>query len=413
MLNRPLLLLALMATAACAHRQTVVQSGAPAPNAIPSTPAVASTVWYDTIRPLNTLSKGWNRIPGRNGTGCAHDSTFAFRVLPGLPDKVMIFLNGGGACWRAQECDPRGKPTYTMTVDSANDVSVRSGLLDVANEANPVRDYTMIFVPYCTGDVHLGTREVEYDVKGSEKTVSVRHGGGANLESVLDWVYTNIRNPRTVFVTGISVGAIPSPVVAAKVARHYPRARVVQLGDGAGGYHADAVPGLLAGWGATDYLADDPAFRSLDSASFTFERLYTAAARVAPRIHYAQVNMTEDATQLSFLALLGIKGTPLTTFLAADLDEIRSAVPWFRSYTAPGKAHTLLRSNAVYTTKVDGVPFKDWLTALVNGDPVEDVGGKLLQKPALKKPAPKKPATTKPAPKKPAPKKPVSKAPAR
>ena len=413
MLNRPVQLLALMAFAACAHRQTVVQSGAPAPGAIRPAPAVASTAWYDTIRPLNTLSKGWNRIPGRNGTGCAHDSTFWFRVRPGVPDKVMIFLNGGGACWRAQECDPHGKPTYTMTADSANDVSVRSGLLDVANEANPVRDFTMIFVPYCTGDVHLGTRQVDYEVTGSEKTISVRHGGGANLEAVLDWVYANIRDPHTLFVTGVSAGAIPSPVVAEKVARHYPRARVVQLGDGAGGYHADMVPALMDGWGASEYLADDPAFRSLDSASFTFERLYTAAARVAPRVHYAQVNTADDATQLYFLALLGVRGKPLTTLLATDLEEIRSAVPSFRSYTAPGKAHTLLRSNAVYTTTVDGVAFKDWLTALVNGDPVEDVGGKLLENAAPKKPAPKKGALKKGAPKKSAPAAPVRKTPAR
>ena len=403
MLNRPLLLAALVAVAACTHRQTVVQSGAPAPNEILAAPARSNTAWYDTIRPLNTLSKGWNRIPGRNGTGCAHDSTFAFRVRPGLPDKVMIFLNGGGACWRAQECDPKGKPTYTMTVDSANDVSVRSGLLDVANDANPVRDYTMVFIPYCTGDVHLGTRQVDYEVKGSEKTISVRHGGAANLEDVLDWVYTNIRNPRTVFVTGISAGAIPSPVVAEKVARHYTRARIVQLGDGAGGYHTDAVTPLLAEWGAIDYLADDPAFRSVDSASYTFERMYTAAARATPRVHFAQVNTTDDATQLYFLGLLGVKNTPLVKQLAATYDDIQEAVPSFRSYTAPGKAHTILRSNALYTTTVDSVSFKDWLTALVNGDEVENVGEKLLEAPAVaKKPAKtpakapvKKPATAK------------------
>ena len=404
MLNRSLTVLAFVTVAACAHRQAVVQSGAPTPgaNAIPAARAVSSTAWFDTIRPLNTLSKGWNRIPGRDGTGCAHDSTFAFRVRPGLPDKVMIYLNGGGACWRAQDCNPHGRPTYTMTVDSANDVSMRTGILDVANEANPVRDYTIVFIPYCTGDVHLGTREVEYDLKG-DKMLSVRHGGGANLETALDWVYTNIHNPRTVFVTGVSAGAIPTPVVAEKVARHYPRTRVVQLGDGAGGYHADAVPSLLAGWGATDYLADDPAFHSLDSASFTFERLYTAAARVAPRVHFAQVNTTEDATQLYFLTLLGIKGTPLVKFLATNLGEIQDSVPSFRSYTWPGKTHTILRSNAVYTTVVDGVAFKDWLAALVNGDDIEDVGQSLLAAPT---PRPKRTPS-------PTPKKPVKKAPAR
>ena len=380
---RPILIAAVV-FAGCTSHSAVVQSGSPRPSAEPApvgAPAVPKAAWYDTIRPLSTLSKGWNRIPGRYGTGCAHDSTFAFRVRPGLPDKVMIFLNGGGACWRALECDPRGKPTYTMTSDSANDVSVRTGIFDVANPANPVRDFTMVFIPYCTGDVHLGTREVEYELpgaKGALRAFAVRHGGAANVEAVLDWVFTNVRAPRTVFVTGVSTGAIPSPVIAAKVARHYPRAHVVQLGDGAGGYHAPTVPALLAGWGATEYLLGDAAFRSLDSADFSFERLYLASANAAPRVHFAQVNTVEDATQLYFLSLLGVKGKPLVKLLAADLAELRDAVPWFRTYTAPGKAHTILRSNAVYSTKVDGVAFSDWLEQLVNGESVDDVGEKLL-----------------------------------
>jgi len=204
----------------CAKQPHVAQAGeiavAPAPAPAPRTPAPRA--WADTARPLSTLSKGWNRIPGRQGTGCAHDSTFAFKVRPGLPDKVMIFLNGGGACWRAAECDPKSKPaTYTMTADSANDASIRQGIFDVANEANPVRDYTMIYIPYCTGDVHLGTRTVDYE-KGS-KDFAVRHEGAANLEAVLDWVYSNIKSPRLVFVAGSSTGAIASPVVAAKMAR--------------------------------------------------------------------------------------------------------------------------------------------------------------------------------------------------
>jgi len=202
-----------------------VVSAAPAP--APAARVPAQRAWADTARPLAKLSRGWNRIPGREGTGCAHDSTFAFKVRPGLPDKVMIFLNGGGACWRAGECDPKGKPTYTMTADSANDASVRQGIFDFANEANPVRDFTMVYIPSCTGDAHLGTRTVEYE-KGL-KDFEVRHQGSVNLEAVLDWVYSNVKSPRLVFVTGVSTGAIPTPVVAAKMARRYSRATVVSL----------------------------------------------------------------------------------------------------------------------------------------------------------------------------------------
>jgi hypothetical protein len=344
MLTARVMILASMALAGCATRSAVMQAGDSTSRPIPAAaPTPPRTAWYDTIRPLATLGQGWNRIPGRFGTGCAHDSTFAFKVRPGLPDKVMIFLNGGGACWRAQDCDPRAKPTYTMTIDSANDVAARIGIFDVANEKNPLRDYTMVFVPYCTGDVHLGTRATEYE--NGKRAFAVRHGGAANLEAVLDWVYTNVRNPGTVFVTGVSAGAVASPVVAGKLARHYPRARIVQLGD---------------------------------AAEFTFERLYLAAARSAPRVHFAQVNAANDATQAFFLGLLGVKATPLPRLLATDLAELRDGVPWFHSYTLPGKVHTILRSNAMYTARVDNVQFRDWLQALVDDDTVEDVGESLL-----------------------------------
>ncbi len=381
---RLLLIVGTIVAIGCGTRQAVLEAGpATISPRLEAAPAVEAPpgFWSDTIRPLATLSRGWNRIPGRFGTGCAHDSAFAFKVRPGLPDKVFIYLNGGGACWRAQECDPKGKPTYTMSADSANDVSARTGIFDYTNEKNPVHDYTMVFVPYCTGDLHLGTRESEYDgkdAKGIARKFSVRHGGAANLEFVLDYVYANVKTPRVVLVAGSSAGAVASPVVAEKVARHYPRARVVQLGDAAGGFRDAQIPSLLYGWGATDYLKLDQAFRSVDSADFTFERLYVSAARAAPRVQYAQFNTIEDATQVYFLSLLGVKAAPLPKFLAENLAEIKRAVPSFRSYTAPGKVHTILRSNAVYTTKVDGVVFRDWLQALVDGDVVADVGGSLL-----------------------------------
>ena len=378
------LILALILSA-CASRPVVPaappRAGAGTVAGAAGTAAAPARQAPDTVKSLASLSRGWNRIQGRDGTGCAQDSTFAFRVRPGLPDKVLIFLNGGGACWRGQECDPKSRPTYTMTADSANDASVRQGIFDVANKDNPVREFTMVYVPYCTGDLHLGTRTIDYESKsasGATRTFAVRHEGAANTEAVLDWVYANVKTPRVVFVAGSSAGAVPSPVVAAKLARHYPRARVVQLGDAAGGYHTPAVTPVLAGWGATDYLRRDNAFRSLDSANFTFEALYIRAARAAPRVRFAQFNTTEDATQIFFLSLLGVRGTPLTKLLAVDLDEVRNGTPWFRSYLAPGKAHTILRSNALYTTKVDGIAFRDWLAGLIDGDPVADVGSRLL-----------------------------------
>src|SRR4051812_16937283 len=299
---------------ACSHRAPVVQTGGPAPAAKAPVrdPDAREPFWSDTIRQWNTLSRGWNRIPGRAGTACAHDTTYAFKVRPGLTDKVMIFLNGGGIFWRSATCDPR-KPSVVMSADDpVNDVSVRTGILDYQNEKNPVREWTMVFVNYCTGDAHLGSSETEYarpGGKGDASSFKIRHAGAVNLEAVMVWVYVNLKRPSTVFVAGVDAGAVASPVVAAKMARHYRNARVIQLGDGAGSYRGDTIPVMMSIWGATDYLKQDPTYKSLDSAQLTFQRLYTMAARANPRVHFAQVNHVDDAVQEAFLGTLGIKAS--------------------------------------------------------------------------------------------------------
>ncbi|MEP6619644.1 MAG: pectin acetylesterase-family hydrolase [bacterium] len=357
-----------------------------APGAVPAAaPAAATkpTTTPDTLTPFSRLSKGWNRIEGGEGTGCAHDSSYVFRVRPGAPEKVLIYLNGGGACWRGIDCDARGRPTTTMSADFGNDASLRLGIFDVSNPLNPVRGYSMMFVSYCTGDVHLGSRTVDYDVhsvKGVTRRFAVQHVGSANTRVVLKWLYANFRAPRVVVVAGTDAGAIASPVVAAQIARHYPRTRVVQLGEGAGGYRAPVVPALFASWGAAEYLRHDDAFRSLDSINFTFTRLYTEAARVAPRVRYAQFNMVGDETQLAFMSQLGVKTSSMSKSLSLDYAEIRQSGAWFRSYTAPGKTHGILRSASLYTTTVDGAPFRTWLSGLIDGDEVQNVGERLVKR---------------------------------
>jgi len=323
---------------------------------------------------------GWTRISGGRGTGCAHDSAFAFFVHLGDPRRLMVYFQGGGACWNGTNCDLRGRPTFDPQVDSTDNPTRAPGILDLANPANPIRDYSIVFIPYCTADLHLGARERTYadTVRGHRRTYRIRHSGAANAGGVLAWVYDHFDRADVVFVTGGSAGAIPSPVFAAQIARHYPRARVVQLGDGGGGYRAPAIPAILARWGATEVLRRESAYRSLGAAALTFESFYVVAARQAPGVRFAQYNNAEDKTQLFFLEQLGIRDARLQGLLARNLAEIRRANPRFRSYTAPGKAHTILVTPQFYALTVDGVAIRDWVAALLDGRVVRNVGDSLL-----------------------------------
>ena len=341
---------------------------------------IAASVTFAAAQAPDTGS-AWTRIPGGPGTGCAHDSSYAFFVHPGDAHRLVIYLNGGGACWNGLNCDLHGRATFRDLIDSTQLADLQGGIFDFANARNPIRDFTVVFIPYCTGDVFLGARTVGYtstDTTGTRRQFEIRHRGRANADQAVAWVYAHYPAPQLVFVSGSSAGAIPSPLYASQVAQHFPRARVVQLGDGAGGYRAPAIPGILALWGATTALRQDPAYAGVDSATLTFETLYEVAARTNPQVSFAQYNSAADNVQLAFLAMLGVHDVRFEDLLAANLADIRQTNRALRTYTAPGAMHTILRRPEFYSLTVDGVALRDWVADLLDGKRVADVGQSLL-----------------------------------
>ena len=59
--------------------------------------------------------------------------------------------------------------------------SADSGVFDLDNPDNPVRDWTMVFMPYCTGDVHAGTR-----TNATAETWGLWFDGHLNFARILD-----------------------------------------------------------------------------------------------------------------------------------------------------------------------------------------------------------------------------------
>lgn len=346
---------------------------------IACTPSGSTEPQTDSIE---DLSPGWHRIAGGSGTGCAFDTPFSFFVRPGDPRKLLIHFQAGGACWNGETCDPLLLPTFDPVIDTTDHPSRAAGIMSLHLADNPVHDFSVIFVPYCTGDLHLGSRAVTYRSPGAQlipsRDFTVRHWGVRNVESVLRWAYRHFAQPELVFVNGSSAGAIASPVYASELAGHYPAARVVQLGDGAGGYRVQGLGAMMGSAGALEVLRGMSAFQSIDSAGFAFEDLYILAARARSNLSLAQYNSAEDATQLLFLHELGVPLTSLTPLLAANLADIRAEVPDFRSYVAPGVTHTILFRASFYTLAVDGVTARDWVAALLNGTSTSDIGSSLL-----------------------------------
>ena len=324
---------------------------------------------------------GWKTIPGGHGTGCATGATpYEFYVHEGDPRRIALYFQGGGACWTTGTCGLDGQATFDPSVDDKDRPWLKGpgvgGILDAANPANPLREFTIVFAPYCSADVHLGVDTKRYETTDG-KSLNVTYHGLANSQRVMDWVKQQYQDPKQVFVSGGSAGAIPSPIFASQLARHYTKAHVVQLGDGAGGYRTMRLAPQLELWGATRALKHDPLYTDINVETANFEEFYSHAAPV-PNLQLAQINSIEDRTQLFFLAQLGNQVTSLAPLLSANIADLRKSNPKLRTYTMPGAVHTVLTRPDFYTAKVDDVALTKWLDDLVNGRRTANVGDSLL-----------------------------------
>ena len=300
-------------------------------------------------------------------TLCATGTPFRFHVRTGDPEKILVFLNGGGACWSGDLCDLSTSPTpyAPFSEMESNDPRLLQGVLGPARADNPFFGWTQIFVPYCTGDAHLGARDVTYQTT-SGADVTIHHRGKANVQAALDWLYENHSAPARIFVTGGSAGGIASPYYAGLVAERYASADIVQLADGSGGYRAPGIAAVLETWGAFDNVPDWPEFGAIDRSAATTEDYFRITAARHPDVQLARFDNVDDSVQQDFLGLLGVTG-PVRPLLAANNADLAADIPGIATFAAAGDAHTALRYDRVYTEEAEGVLLKDWIAQLAEG----------------------------------------------
>lgn len=352
-------LLAIFVFSACQPESTTPASDAPQST---GTPTEASATPTD-----------WQKISPAANTTCSDGSPYSFFVRQGDPNKLLVYFQGGGACWFRQNCDPQMSPSYSIQVGNIDRANF--GIFNLDNPDNPFKDHTTVFAPYCTADVHMGASDTVYPpVEEGQTDLVIRHQGRANVEAVLQWTYEHVPSPQSIFVTGSSAGAIPSPLYTALIADHYVNARIAQLGDGAGGYRRtnnDSRPDEQ--WGTFDFVTQEQGFANLRPETMTYESLYIAAAQAHPDITFAEYDAAEDAVQKRFLSMSGQKDVALQQAIEANHADIRREVGNFSSYIAGGDSHTILGRPEFYTLASNGVAIRDWVAALANFETVENV----------------------------------------
>lgn len=153
----------------------------------------------------------WAWIP-RDDTFCRDGSTTGIGVRL-LPDAkaVMIYLQGGGACYDAQSC-AENKNTPIAGENFSRDkfqtwvtTLGNQGVFNTTNLSNPVARWNHVYIPYCTGDLHGGDRA---SAKVTGVTDEQQFVGYKNLQNNLKILAPFFRNAEDVALMGASAGGV-------------------------------------------------------------------------------------------------------------------------------------------------------------------------------------------------------------
>ena len=165
-----------------------------------------------------------------SGTRCLDGSPAGFYYALGEPgtDTLVINLEGGGACSSAEECRGRARTRYGSSRYWSEAFPADQILLSSDPEENP--DFWSahhVYVPYCTGDLHAGTR-----TEAGDETFGYYFSGARNFEAIVERFKSIVRldarfsQPSRVLLNGQSAGAVGVNRNVDKLAALYPDADV-------------------------------------------------------------------------------------------------------------------------------------------------------------------------------------------
>jgi len=307
-------------------------------------------------------------------------------IRMGSADKVMVVFNGGGVSvddyTEARPATGDGEGFYSIT--SGLDNAAKLGLGD-GKDANAFRDWTVIQLPYSTGDFHVGAGENE--VTGTDgQPQTVHHAGITNFDLVMDEVKQFLGDPTDLIVAGSSAGGFGAAGMTDHVMSVFPDTRNVTTIVDSSLLLYDWHQVSIDVWKSPAEISDD-----LTTNNFTLDTL-TALKAKHPTVTILFASSIRDSSLTQMQAYLNGDtfeatregGQQYLRDLTVMVDQLQEQVPDVGIYLFEGQTddetrltqHTVLRTG-LYTEFVDETTPMAWISDAVGGN-VESYGLQLL-----------------------------------
>lgn len=306
--------------------------------------------------PIEAPANTWSWIDFPDSTCDEGTPTGLMANLSSTSKDLVIFFNGGGACWNGVTCLALNSSTHgPITQASFNAGTFGNGsILDRQLAQNPVANWNLFFIPYCTGDLHFGNNDAVYTFNSTTKTI--HHKGRKNVEAFLARIAATLDKPERVLVTGSSAGGYGATLNYDLIHAYFPASKVFLVDDSGPLLKGSAISQSLRDAWATAWQYG-PLLEGIDPAAKTdFSTVYTALATKYPTERMALLSYSQDQVIRTYIQISAAQ------FEAAlnDLDTtVLEPLPRFRYFVIAGSSHTMLGNPATQTSA--GVGLLGWL----------------------------------------------------
>ena len=342
----------------------------------------------------------WYRVPlerGLSGDG----SEYYIYVNVGDPDKLCVFLSGGGVAWNEYTAArpvtggkvAAGQPNYYWNNlrPFTQIMNINVGITDIANEKNPFRDWSFVVITYATGDFHVGNNDYPYKAEDGSDEVLHFHGYVNFLQSMA--VAKDLfPNPKQLLIAGNSAGAFAVPALAGEIAdNYYSQVRNITL-------FSDSGQLLYKGWRKTAkniWQCKESVWKPLHSDNITLDWYRDLYDRYGDRIRYLYSSSVRDYLLSAYYndiinkkyvsdALVQEEYFRQLKEMVADLKKLTPHFGIFLNewkiplITMGGTVHTSVREPHFTLFSQNGITMAKWLKDATDGK-VYDVGFDLIE----------------------------------
>ncbi|MDX1961293.1 MAG: pectin acetylesterase-family hydrolase [Leptospiraceae bacterium] len=331
-------------------------------------------------------------------SGVEGNKTFRFLVKKGSSKNLLINFMGGGACWDPKNCFGDFTTTYFNRLDSSPTYLIKflfNGILDFSNTSNPMKDWNIIFIPYCTGDLHWGSNIASYTNPKTGVATKFNHKGFDNFLSVLKFIQTNTDytpdSNSKILVAGQSAGGYGTIFNFPYIKEAFPNNEVNAFIDASNGVVVtDFQTNGSKNWNISSNL---PTFVTGITSSFaTTGELGEMIYRISqfyPTSRFSQFTTEYDGNQRFFYNVMQLIASGKTYSDTKEMwgnsngfdtpdnvscdwrNKMRTKVSYsgassnYKYYIASGDVHTISTSKEFFTENSGGITTRDWLFNLL------------------------------------------------